>query len=152
MKRFITKVLVSTFLVGSALPVAADSISGSVTDHYDYVVKRYPVSTEQCRVERVPVYANSQPDPSLGELVIGTAIGSAVGNVLSDRHGAGTLGGIIGANAALSKRGEQSVIGYQENERCDPVTRYESERVSQYSHSTISFWHEGRRYDLKFKK
>lgn len=152
-------------LVGLATAVLVNSASGSnlnadVSDHYDYVSESKPVYSQECYIEQVPVYSSRSResetgDNQLGSVIMGTVIGSAIGNAISDKHGAGTIGGIIGANEALnrnSSRDQQEITGYREVETCKPITIRENRRVRRYSHSVITFWLDGKRFEIPFQR
>ena len=61
--------------------------------------------------------------------------GSAVGAL---------LGGIIGHNNSNATGGTQRV--------CNVQTRYNEEIIEVYSHSVVTFYHNGRQYSLRFQK
>ena len=58
------------------------------------------------------------------------------------------LGAIIGG--ILGNQNSNNIGGKQM--RCTKHTRYEDSMETTYSHSTVTFWYEGKRYNLKFKK
>lgn len=150
-------VMFALLLVNDAV---ADNVSASVQDQYKYVTETRPVESTECHIEQVPVYASRPSDSDtgggqLGKVIIGTVIGSAIGNAISDKHGAGTVGGIIGANEALKEshsRDSREIVGYREIESCKPVRTRESRLVQKYSHSVITFWLDGRRYEVPFQR
>lgn len=154
----ITRVFMGIVLVG--LPILAsansDHIQGNVTDHYTTTHQRVPVSQIKCTTTRVPVYANhTRPQtPNFGEIIVGAAIGSAVGNAISEKDGVGTLGGIVGAHSAM-KNGtgrDQVIVGYENVEQCKPTTAYRTESTRSYSHSTLEFWLDGRMHRIRFQR
>ena len=134
--------------------VSASTISATVQDHFRTTTRSVPVTTESCFVERVPVYASSHSnEPNLDQIIIGTAIGSAVGNAISNKDGVGTLGGIVGAHTALKNgSSRQEIVGYREQEKCEPRTSYNNERIREYSHSTLEFWLDGQRHSVRFTR
>ena len=77
-----------------------------------------PVSTTRCR----------EVKSSFGDLVVGGLIGSALGNKLSDEHGAGTLGAVAGMLTATSGNSGQ---------KCRKETRYISQSEDYPSHYII---------------
>jgi uncharacterized protein YcfJ len=81
-----------------------------------------PRSTIRCNEPR------GSQNTSLGQIVVGGLIGSAIGNKLSDRDGAGTLGAVAGVLHATNSNNRQ---------RCFNETHYTS-RTEQYpSHYLI---------------
>ncbi len=86
-------------------------------------VQQNPVTERVCRVQDVPIYAQgSQQTDELGSMIIGGLIGSAVGNGLTSKDGAGTAGAVAGAligrNAAKQQNNaNQQIVGYRQ-EKC----------------------------------
>ena len=76
--------------------------------------------------------------------IIGGIIGNNVGNV--DNGGAlgAVLGGMIGHNNSNATDGTKR--------QCSIETRYQEESQEVYSHSTITFYDNGRKYTLKYNK
>ena len=62
-----------------------------------------PVTTTSCHTSRT----HSGFHGNLGDIAIGGLIGSAIGNKLSDEHGAGSLGALFGAAAAMDRASER---------------------------------------------
>ena len=149
--------LVVALIVNSA---SGDNLTADVNDYYDYVTEAKPTQSRECYIEQVPIYSSrsqrSETDDSrLGSIILGTAVGSAIGNAISDKHGAGTIGGIIGANEALKRESSgdrQEITGYRQVETCKPVTIRESRQVRRYSHSVITFWLDGKRFEVPFQR
>ena len=142
------------FCVVSTVAVA-DRIVGKIEDKYVTKVRNIPVTTEQCELVRVPIYADSEKkEDQFGEMILGAAIGSVIGNKISDGDGVGTIGGIIGARIAAdsSQANSREIIAYSDEERCEMVRSYEKEYVEDYSHSYITFELDGRRYRVKFTR
>lgn len=131
--------------------VAAD-ITGVVTDHFDYVTQRLPTTTQECFIRQVPIYSEHSSDRQFGDMVMGAVIGSAIGNAISDKDGVGTLGGVIGAHQASKNRSGEQIIGYRDETVCEPKTVNEQRHQRIYSHSTVEFWLDGRRYRIRFDK
>jgi len=80
-----------------------------------------PVSTTSCR--ETPGSGNI----SLGDLVVGGLVGSAIGNKLSDRHGAGTLGAVAGVLTASGNRTQRSCV--QETTYTNHTEQYPSHYI-----------------------
>jgi hypothetical protein len=134
----------------------SEYVDSHVIDHFSTTTQRVPVTQTECTVNRVPIYAQSrQPSsPNFGEIVVGAAIGSAVGNAISDKDGVGTLGGIVGAHTAMKNQASEQrvIVGYENVEDCKPVTSYRSESIQSYSHSIIEFQVDGRTHRLRFQR
>ncbi|MDB2468576.1 hypothetical protein N9X39_00710 [Alphaproteobacteria bacterium] len=78
----------------------------------------HPVSSTRCQGVK----------SSFGDLLVGGLIGSALGNKLSDEHGAGTLGAFAGMLTATSKKSGQ---------KCREETSYTSQSEDYPSHYII---------------
>ncbi|MGB2427845.1 MAG: glycine zipper 2TM domain-containing protein, partial [Alteromonas sp.] len=84
-----------------------------------------------------------------GDMLKGAIIGGIIGNNVTknvDNGGAvgALIGGIIGHNNSNATAGTQRV--------CNVQTRYNEESVTVYSHSVVTFYHEGKQYKLRFQK
>ena len=152
MKNFALSLAVASLLSVSA---QADQIVAEIEDKFVNKVRNVPVTTEQCRVHQIPVYADvAPPRDQFGDILIGATIGSVIGNELSDQHGAGALGGVIGGKIAHDRAQAQSrqVVGYRNEERCELVRVYEREYVEEYSHSYVTFQVDDRRHRIRFTR
>lgn len=80
----------------------ADRVVGQVEDKYVTKIRKTPLTTQECSLHRVPVYGEVKPnkDAAFGNMILGAAIGSAIGNEISDGKGVGTIGGMLGAKIA----------------------------------------------------
>ena len=136
--------------------VRADQVIGEIEDKYVTKVRTTPVTTQECSLYRVPVYGAAKPnqDQAFGNMILGAAIGSAIGNEISDGKGVGTIGGIIGAKIASdnSHGNDSEVVAYSEQERCELVKRFKEERIEEYSHSYVTFELNGRRHRVRFTR
>jgi outer membrane lipoprotein SlyB len=137
-----SKLLLSIALAGLC---TNDAIAQQVTEYRDGYVTRSetvwasrvisePVSTTSCR--ETP----NTGSISLGDLVVGGLVGSAIGNKLSDRHGAGTLGAVAGVLTASGNRTQRS---------CVRETTYTSHTEQYPSHYIIHVRADGQR--LRFE-
>lgn len=120
-----------------------------IRDHYKEVTRQSPSTHRVCREIEVPVQRDSF---SQGKAVIGGIIGGIIGHNLggkNNRHittGFGTLAGsVLGGS-------ENKVSGYRSETRCQNVTEYTHRTEEVYSHSTATFWENGKKYTVKFKK
>jgi len=106
-----------------------------VNDHYKTVINKKPYTVEVC------TEGNGKSD--LDNFITGAIVGGAIGNNVPGEKNGGALGAILGG--ALNTERNKGT-------QCKMETRYEEEQVQVYSHSTVSFYHEGRYYNLRFKK
>ena len=140
-----TKILIPAIagmLLGCSPVMAFDNVSGDVTDHFKTVINQKPYNVEICRDVQV------SGDKS-GDMLKGAIIGGIIGNNVTknvDNGGAvgALLGGIIGHNSSKATGGTQRI--------CQTETRYEEQSETVYSHSTISFYLDGKEYNVKFYK
>ena len=120
----------------------AESITGTVQEHYKWVVNQTPYRVEVCRDVSVS-------GDKTGDTLKGAIIGGIIGNNVTknvDNGGAvgALLGGILGHNSSKASGSTKRV--------CSVETRYEESREEVYSHSTIQFLLNGREHRLRFKK
>ena len=112
-----TKKLVSAMIMAGALFGAAQAGAQIVDDtRTGYVtgvetiwkqrIVQEPVTTRSCETVR----SHSRVEGNVGDVVIGGLIGSAIGNKLSDNHGAGSLGALFGAVTAMDRAPRQRQV------------------------------------------
>jgi uncharacterized protein YcfJ len=142
----------------AAEPAIADEVTNiKVYDHNKTIVREVPVNEYRCKDVRKPVYGTVQKQGNAAEgALLGMIIGGIAGKGLSgndDGAAAGAvIGGLIGADNGAKPKTRQEVIGYEIVEKCNEVTTYQTEYVDVYSHSTIRFYLNGKRYVLEFDK
>lgn len=107
----------------------------NIKDHYKTVINRVPHTVEVC------TEGNGKSD--LDNFITGALIGGAIGNNVPGEKGGGALGAILGG--ALNTERNKSP-------QCKTETRYTEITEDVYSHSTITFWSEGKKYTLKFRR
>ena len=121
-----------------------------VYDHTKVVTQSTPVTENRCQDVQVPIYQTQKGnagDVLLGALLGGLALGTATD---SDKGAAiGAIGGAIIANESAKS---SKVTGYKTERHCGDVTVYQNTSVEVYSHSTIRFYIDGKRYVVPFKK
>ena len=113
-----------------------------VTDHDKAVIKRTPYVVEVCSERNVS-------GDKTGDAVMGAIIGGIIGNnVTKDLPDGGTagaiIGGLLGHQNSTANNGTELV--------CNKMTRYKESMETMYSHSTITFTHDGKTYTLKFMR
>ena len=139
-----------------AAPVAADQANDiKLYDHTKIVTQSIPTTDRRCQDISVPIYQREGPSGSnilLGAL-LGGVLGSKVvgGSSNSKDKGAalGAIGGMVIANEAAKN---QRVVGHQVERHCTDVTVYQTSNVEVYSHSTIRFYIDNKRYVVPFQK
>ena len=129
-------VIAFTFIANS---VKADT---QVQDHYKNVIHKIPSNVEVC-------YDRQVSGDKTGDTIMGAILGGAIGNNVTknvDNGGAvgALLGGMLGHSNSKSTGGTRQV--------CNIETRYNESRVEVYSHSVVTFRHNGKMYSLKFQK
>ena len=77
------------------------------------------------------------------DAVLGSLIGSVIGNEISDAPGFGALGAIVGIGVADSR--------HRQSERCRTVWRPERYTTHLLSHYEVSFVHRGRTMSMRSK-
>ncbi len=132
-------IILGLIVVTSCTPAIAQQ-NVSVTDHYKYVVMKHPRQVEVCENKRVS-------GDKTGDALMGAIIGGIIGNnVTKDLPDGGTagaiIGGMLGHNNSTAKGGTETV--------CQVETRYTEQKRQMYSHSTITFTHDGKTYTVKF--
>ena len=115
--------------------IAGYASAEEVTDHYKKVINRIPYTVEVC------TEGNGKSD--IDNFITGAIIGGAIGNNIPGEKGGGALGAILGG--ALNTERNKTP-------QCRTETRYNEEQQTVYSHSTITFWSEGKKYTLRFEK
>lgn len=135
-------IAVSTgFLLGYS-GVAQAEVNGDVQDHYKTVITQKPYRVEVCKDVSVP-------GDKTGDMITGAIIGGIIGNnVTKDLPDGGTAGAILGG--ILGHQNSNATGGTQR--QCSVETRYEEETQQVYSHSTITFYNNGKRYQVRFQK
>ena len=132
------KILMTMAMIGVSAPAFAETVQ----DVNKTVVNRVPYNVEVCTNQSVG------GDKS-GDMLKGGIIGGLIGNNVTknvDNGGAvgALLGGIIRHNNSNATGGTQRV--------CEVQTRYDEEVIEVYSHSIVSFYHNGKQYRLRFQK
>lgn len=133
-------------------PTMAQSVNGTVQDHYQTVTRQIPHTERVCTTVEVPVYGQGGDD--IGSFIMGGVIGSAVGNQMSGADGAGAIGAIVGGAIANEhqKKHNGRVVGYRQEQRCQNQTTYSTVTEEVYKYSTMSFIQNGKAYTVRFTK
>ena len=115
-------------------------VNAVVEDHYKSVIKRNPYTVEVCKDVQVS-------GDRTADTLTGAIIGGVIGHQIDHKDGAkvgGVLGGLIGNKNSDATGGVQR--------QCQLETRYQEETNQVYSHSTITFWENGREVQLRFTR
>ena len=145
--------------LATASPVlAADRPEDVVVyDHTKTVARTVPVTELRCRAVEKPIYGEVTRQGNAAEgALAGMIIGGLLGKGLTgDDNGAAAgavMSGIVGADKGSKPKTERRIIGYETVEECNNVTVNRKEYVDVYSHSTVRFYIDGKRYVLEFQK
>jgi len=126
------KILLSTIPL-SLLTTAA--LAETTQDHFKTVVVQNPYTVEVC--------TNGNNKSEIQNFLEGAIVGGAIGNNIPGEENGGALGAFLcGVLNTERNKGPQ----------CRTETRYEEEQRTIYSHSTVTFTHEGKTYTLRFSK
>ena len=131
------KLLMTMALIGVSTPALAET----VMDYNKTVVNRVPYNVEVCTNQSV---GGDKSGDMLKGAIIGGIIGNNVGDVKNGGALGAVLGGMIGHNNSNATGGTKRV--------CEVQTRYNEEVIEVYSHSVVTFYHNGKKYQLRFQK
>ena len=128
-----------------------------VFDHTKTMRVSTPTTQRVCENMDVPIYGTTtRQGNASGGALIGMLLGAAGGKaVTGDDKGAAIgaiMGGLVGADKGAQPKQTQTIVGYKQELVCNDVTSVSNQLVDVYSHSTIRFYIDGRRYVLKFQK
>ena len=124
---------------GQSIPVGSKVLS--VWDVEKTVINRVPNTVEVCYQKQVP---GDRSGDMLKGAIIGGILGNNVGDIKNGGAAGAIIGGMIGHNNSKATGGTRTV--------CKQETRYTEERKTVYSHSTVTFMHNGRSYTVRFQK
>lgn len=135
----------------TATPALAETSKAFTEDHYKTVIEQTPYNIEVCKNVQVP-YGNNKEFDQEGA-IIGGIIGGVIGNQFgkgSGKEAATGVGALTGAIIGGNK--DKGPAGYRTEQQCHVQTRYKEVEREVYSHSTVTFYHDGQRFQLKFYK
>ena len=133
------KTIMTMLLLTACSPAVAQE--PVIQDHYKEIINQKPYHVEVCK--NVTTSGDKSGDMLKGA-IIGGIIGNNVGNIENGGALGAVLGGMFGHNNSNAQSGTQR--------RCNTEIRYNEERQTIYSHSTIRFMTNGKYYTLNFKK
>ena len=112
-----------------------------IQDHYKEVINQKPYHVEVCKDVNM---SGDKSGDMLKGAIIGGIIGNNVGNIENGGALGAVLGGMFGHNNSNAQGGTKRV--------CNTEVRYNEEKETIYSHSTIKFVSQGKWYTLNFKR
>lgn len=129
------------FTLGVTGVAHADQVNGSTQDFYKTVITQEPYRVEVCRDVSI---SGDKTGDTLKGAIIGGIIGNNVGNVENGGALGAVLGGMIGHNNSKATGGTKR--------QCSIETRYQEESQEVYSHSTITWYEDGKKYTVRYAK
>lgn len=139
-------ILVSTQAYG-------DTVNSQIQDHYRNETVSVPINVYECSNVDVPIYREQRNGASGGDVLAGMIIGGILGKGLTGDDSGAAAGAVMGGVVAADRgNSEQQIVGYRTERQCYDVVVYEEKRQSVYSHSTITFTVDGKRYTVEFKR
>lgn len=136
------------FLATASIAQASEAI---VRDYTKTVIEQQPYTVEVCKDVKVPYGQKNEFDKE--GAIIGGIIGGVIGNQFgkgSGKEAATGVGALTGAIIGGNKNNGPE--GYTTQWQCQTETRYQEKSREVYSHSTVTFWHDGEKHILKFQK
>ena len=128
----------ATAIVILSAPVYAETVTeGTIRDFDKSISRQVPMTSEVCEWQQ----KTSTGAGALFGGVLGALAGEALGGDSGARNAAGAFGALVGGSQAASS-GQVKV--------CKNVTTYRTEYENVYSHSIITFFDGGARYQLRF--
>ena len=140
----------------AASAAAADKVDRiKIYDHNKTIYTNVPITDTFCRDVQMPIYENVQRQGSAAEgalagMIIGGILGKGISGKDDGAAAGAVIGGLIGADKGGQTKTERRIIGYQMVEKCDTMNTYQQVEKEVYSHSTIRFYLDGKRYVLEF--
>ena len=134
-----------------ASTASAEVSKVKVYDHTKVVTQSVPVSETRCQDVRVPIYQQGG-NASGGDVLLGAILGGLIGGTASGKDSGAAIGALGGAIVANESAKGAKVTGYEIQRQCSDVTVYQNSNVEVYSHSTIRFYLDGKRYVVPFQK
>ena len=112
-----------------------------VTDVNKNVINRVPYNVEVC------TNVTSGGDKT-GDALAGAIIGGILGKVVTKKDNGAAAGAVIGGIIGHDKSDAQAST----RRVCSVETRYDEEVTTVYSHSIVTFFHNGKKYRVQFSK
>ena len=125
-----------------AVFVTNPATAADVKDIHKNVVMRQPYQIEVCSNEAT---GGDKTADTLKGALIGGAIGN---NVTKDLDNGAAVGALLGG--WLAHKASQALASAETV--CKVETRYNETVIEKYTHSIVTFMHDGREYNLQFVK
>ena len=145
------KYLITTAFLFAATTASAEVSKVKVYDHTKVVTQSVPVSETRCQDVKVPIYQQGG-NASGGDVLLGAILGGLIGGTASGKVSGAAIGALGGAIVANESAKGAKVTGYEIQRQCGDVTVYQNSNVEVYSHSTIRFFVDGKRYVVPFQR
>jgi len=145
------KYLITTAFLFVATTASAEVSKVKVFDHTKIVTQSVPVSETRCQDVKVPIYQQGG-NASGGDVLLGAILGGLIGGTASGKDSGAAIGALGGAIVANESAKGAKVTGYEIQRQCGDVVVYQNSNVEVYSHSTIRFYLDGKRYVIPFQK
>tara|TARA_Y100000385_G_scaffold259243_1_gene287879 strand:- start:52 stop:492 length:441 start_codon:yes stop_codon:yes gene_type:complete len=145
------KYFLATAAILAATTASAEVSKVKVYDHTKVVTQSVPVSETRCQDVKVPIYQQGG-NASGGDVLLGAILGGLIGGTASGKDSGAAIGALGGAIVANESAKGPKVTGYEIQRQCSDVTVYQNSNVEVYSHSTIRFFVDGKRYVVPFQR
>ena len=129
------------YIACASLVMTSSAYANQVQDHYKSIISQTPYNVEVCR-------DRTTSGDKTADALTGAIIGGILGNNIKGEKDGGAIGAIIGGMLGHSN----SSASGNTKRICSTQTRYNEESRRVYSHSSITFTYEGRRYTARFNK
>ena len=139
-------------ILGFCSPAHASDITNiKIYDHTKVVTQSVPLTERRCQDVNVPIYQRSQ-GTSAGDLLAGVLLGGILGKAATKKDNGAAVGAIMGGIIANESGKKTRVTGYKTEVHCNDIIVYQNSNIETYSHSTIRFFVDGKRYVVPFQK
>ena len=146
--------IIGTVLATTLLATTAFAGDATVEDKYKTIEKKVPHTENICNTVDIPIYGNVGGGASgtdvLGGMIIGGLLGKGITGKDNGAAAGAVLGGIFQADKKQNKQNQ--IVGYRQQQQCYQNTTYTIERNTVYSHSIVTFSHEGKQHRVKFNR
>lgn len=145
------RLAIAAILAAAYTPAFANQNVSDVRVFHHTVDVLTEVVTEgyKCDMVDVPIYSEGEANP--GDFLVGAIIGGLLGGTVTDSDKGAAVGAFTGGVIAAEK-GKKKVVGYRQKEICNKQNIVKQTTKPIYSHSTIRFYMDGKRYVLRFEK
>ena len=145
------KYFLATAAILAATTASAEVSKVKVYEHTKVVTQSVPGSETRCQDVKVPIYQQGG-QASGGDVLLGAILGGLIGGTASGKDSGAAIGALGGAIVANESAKGPKVTGYEIQRQCSDVTVYQNSNVEVYSHSTIRFFVDGKRYVVPFQR